>query len=186
MKFLTPLFLIFLSVSVMAQKPKLGKNEIEWRSTYKLVWGDFKAGVPSKHEFSALSNIGFKFSVNQPNLTSLNVYLLTIFNRDNSWVKRTHKSGNLLNHEQKHFDLYEVWMRKCRKEIIETITLKNAKDKLESLVTKYHKLALKDQTKYDNQSKHSINTEKQAEWDKKISEELEEYKDYASSSVLIR
>ena len=46
------------------------------------------------------------------------IILKAIFSKDSSWVlKNAVKDSELLQHEKLHFDITEIFARKCRKEL---------------------------------------------------------------------
>ena len=85
-----------------------------------------------------------------------------------------------LNHEQTHFDIAELYARKIRKSLAKFIEESEECD-LKGVADIYYRFIedhWQTQFLYDEETKHSINFEKQKEWDKKIACQLEEYKDY--------
>ena len=91
-----------------------------------------------------------------------------------------HKTAYILSHEQGHFDLAEVYARKLYKKVQEyRFHQKNYRKDLQKIYKEILDEKEEMQSKYDRETNHSINKEKQVEWLKKIEKMLEEYKDYA-------
>ncbi len=93
-----------------------------------------------------------------------------------SWVLPGHKTAALLNHEQKHFDLNEVY-RQLLQEALEKLegegdtqrdALKDLNKKVAETTAKFEAEAKKQQERYDTETDHGRNAERQAEWDKRI------------------
>jgi hypothetical protein len=186
---------LFLSITALSCTPQIitpspsnstssnNKDTIEWSETRKLAWADFNGAQPEDaKENAAVTNCGFGFTsnkvtvVNKPKMTVTNV-----FNRNLSWVKpsQTHRR-ELLEHEQLHFDISELYARRLRKAFsTANLTYFNIKKKTETIFNEVHKEYMQRQLDYESQSNYSLNIQKQAEWVKTIKEELIGLKDYS-------
>jgi len=177
-------FFTLISFSAFSQKNKT-EGHIKWRDEYKLTWNDFQAKPRKSHFASALSDITFSVSIKSEG-NKLVVFIEPSFNPKGSWVKKDDKSEYLLKHEQLHFDIYEVNARKFRKELqSKNLTSANAQSIVNKLIKKYSALNVKIQERYDKETDHSIKTEKQESWNKKIAAELEELKEYSESQFSV-
>jgi hypothetical protein len=185
---------LFLSIAAISCTPQIitpatsnssssNADLIEWSDTRKLVWADFTGSLPEDAmQNAAVTNCGFGYSsnkmtvFNKPELTVLNV-----FNRKLSWVKSNQVyRQELLEHEQLHFDISELYARKLRKEFASTnFTYFNVKKKTESIYNQVQKQYLQRQQEYENESNYSLDKQKQAEWIKKIKEELNNLKEFS-------
>jgi hypothetical protein len=91
------------------------ENKLIWTDE-RLTWSDFRA-VPDNAAFGAARTavtISAKpFKRNRKLQYKVGAYFL----RNHSWCKT--KSINLLNHEQGHFDLAELYARKARQKILQ-------------------------------------------------------------------
>lgn len=155
---------------------------IEWCENKKIVWEDFQGYKPKDNTFFA--NISTKILIEYtiaPN-ESPNYYVKATMNRSQSW-KEGNLSQKLLQHEQLHFDICELYARKIRKsvdslrkeKVIGTLTY-------DSLIHAHLRMEKARNNLYDLETNHSTNIEKQFEWDEKIRRELVGLKEYASSS----
>ena len=170
-------FLLF-SANGFAQK-KCG-HCLEWNEKRKLTWSDFK-GKPNKlSRNEALTDSGMSIGLSCDDKNS-EVTIECFFDPKKSWVKNG-KSDYLLAHEQLHFDITELFVRKLRRKIDQ---LGNDCQKLNDYIEEYYNnnynAFVAYQHAYDSESKHSLNKEKQAYWEKKVARELEQLKPYASS-----
>jgi len=88
------------------------KNEILWQSNRKLQWNDFEGKPKYWSDFAAqtVTTIEQSYSCEGDDFV-LNI--TAKFNKTKSWTK-TSKSKRILAHEQKHFDLTELYARKMR------------------------------------------------------------------------
>nr|WP_314490493.1 DUF922 domain-containing protein [uncultured Chryseobacterium sp.] len=172
------IFLIFIlfSGSVWSQR-------IEWKEDRKLIWNNFKSKINNQRgkDIVAYTHCGWVYSVVKSSNPkgAAKVDIKTIFNEDQSWKDDKRINDYVLNHEQKHFDIAEIYARRIRKEIIEKIKTTGDYDRY--FQTVYNRI-LKDyknfQALYDGVTEHGMNKEKQAEYDALISEELEQLKNY--------
>jgi hypothetical protein len=166
--------LVFLSFT--------GKNDdyIPWNTERKLSWDDFLATAPSNTSDAALTTtyVGFSFSKSRD---VINYKIECKFQKSRSWGRV--KTEYILKHEQGHFDIAEIFARKLNKEIKEYLAKSNNHEGLNPIYSKLMQEKRDMQTLYDEESNHSINKKKQAEWDEKIAallEELENFKNYSS------
>jgi hypothetical protein len=82
---------------------------------------------------------------------------------------------DLLEHEQAHFDLCEVYARRLRKRVEDS----NYKLDIDNAIFEVFEAFKKRQKLYDQETNHSRNKEKQAEWLKIIANELSELDNYS-------
>ncbi len=102
-------------------------------------------------------------------------YPLTYFYKSISWS--ISKDSVLLSHEQLHFDIWELFIRKLRmgyKELSENNVYDNAA--YDNLYTQIFDSCMDMQNEYDKEVR--FNKPKQQEWINKINNELKELKEY--------
>jgi len=98
------------------------------------------------------------------------------FNTSGSWSNVNDEY--ILGHEQLHFDIGELFVRKLRKKLMEDPSVLDTSDRLNKLFKKYFNLCVAEQRKYDNETNHSIIKSKQIYWEKKVVSELNKLNDY--------
>ena len=166
--------LIFPLLIVTIASAGQGKNEelIRWNENQKLTWADYK-GKPKENSDAAASTatyLGFEFNVGK---NGFDYKITCTFSKTKSWG--LHKTDYILTHEQGHFDIAEIYARKLNKMMREyNFDKDNFKKDLKTI---YESIALeKDayQNQYDVETNHSIKREQQAEWLKKISDQLKD------------
>jgi hypothetical protein len=152
-----------------------------------ISWSDFKPvssmdGPESAHIHYA---INYEVEFDEGNLKiEIKCYMI----KEKSNVIKGEETDYLLNHEQKHFDLQEVFARKIRKRYLEKTDYifdnlqKDLNDIFNDEISKSHEL----QALYDAETDHSINVEKQNEWNAKISNWLKELDDYKEVNLNIK
>jgi regulator of sigma D len=147
-----------------------------------LTYEDFKAKPKKGGMIAALANVSIDPVVINQTLQGIQLTVTALFNTELSWMKEEAKGeAYVLNHEQGHFDIFEIFARRCRKALTEAkLTNKTAAKKVSKIVEKNRQQAIKYQDKYDEQTQHSLKVAKQEEWNKKIAEELKELEAFSS------
>jgi hypothetical protein len=158
------------------------EKEIIWSPGRKLIWDDFK-GTPvlySKDNIAAATNCTFSFESNRVTMfKKVKIYTKTAFDCTLSWV-RPDQIGrvDLLEHEQTHFDLCEVYARMLRKRIEEQkVTAFNLYE-ANIVFKEVSELYSDRQELYDKETNHGLSREKQIEWTAKVGKELNESSAY--------
>ncbi|MFT3825469.1 MAG: DUF922 domain-containing protein [Chitinophagaceae bacterium] len=150
---------------------------IEWHPDRKLTWSDFKA-VPDPNSTNAaltISSINIEFGYSDQ---SWHYSIKCRFDKNRSWMRV--KSGQILTHEQGHFDIAELYARKLNKALKEyrfrpkTIN-RDVNSIYEKLMAEHHKA----QSKYDRETDFSRDKSKQAVWTSKIAKDLQSLDAYA-------
>jgi hypothetical protein len=170
--YLIPLLLISLNTAAQ-------KDLIEWSSSRRLAWPDFKGRVPVNAANAALTNtsINVEFGFSKKGMT---YSIKCRFDKNKSWVRV--KNDLVLGHEQGHFDIAELHARKLNKALRDYKF--NSKTVSED-VNKIYESVMKDhhafQSEYDQQTDFSRKVDKQVEWLNKVAKDLaslDEYKNY--------
>lgn len=180
--------LVSISFAFVVYKQKDAYKEkeiIAWSETNKLTWDSFKGKVPeSKYGAITCSTIYSKFEKGK--ILTLNIR--ACFIKKESWHKIKYSNDYLLNHEQKHFDITEIYARKLRKILTDT-SFKNetvARKEISKIIRNNNKELNAFQDLYDKETNHSINIEKQTEWDKNIERELKLLNAYQNNLIEIK
>lgn len=170
--------LLFLLQPILCHSQDKNDELIQWKDGQKLTWADYKGKVDSAADAAASTatylGIEYNFSNN-----SVDYKITCSFSKTKSWG--LHKNDHILSHEQGHFDITEIYARKLNKQ------MKNYqfnKDTYKTDLRKIYMTILEEkenmQNSYDDETNHSINREKQAEWSRKISDLLNEYKTFSN------
>lgn len=141
-------------------------NLIEWRPNIRLTWEDFK-GIPDyENENIALTNTSIQLEYGYDK-NSLEFTVKCRFDKSKSWVKV--KNNNVLDHEQLHFDIAELFARKLRRQLKDyKFNKKTVADDVNQIYMKIMEEQHNMQLIYDEETDHSRLEEKQAEWEKRI------------------
>ncbi len=161
----------------MENKKDANENDtIYYDFNRNLKWSDFK-GKPLDNYFAgAVTASGFAFD-SQMFFDGKTIYLdigiYSFFSEKDSWKKPGVNSGYHLLHEQHHFDITRISAENLIDEIRRAhFTKANYNALLNSLFDKAYKKNADIQHEYDRETNHSINVDKQLEWNDKIAAEI--------------
>lgn len=153
------------------------EKEIAWTANRKLTWEDFK-GSPksiSNSNAAAQTYCGFGFQTNYVTvITKAKIFTKNTFTCNLSWVRPDQRDrADLLEHEQGHFDLSEVYTRQLRKKLEEKkLTVFNLNTDANIIFKDVYALYLDRQELYEKETNYGLNRQKQIEWTTTISREL--------------
>jgi len=146
-------------------------DTIIWNKNYKLNWNDFKGKV-RVNTYMAESNCIFTYRaepITTNRILTLHIRMNACFDRNTSWVKEGEQKDALLRHEQLHFDICELHIRNLKKLISETKLDAMEFDKqIQLLFDKEWEIYQSEQQRYDDETEHGINKEKQDAWESRI------------------
>ncbi len=180
--FMTALFVISgpAEKTIPSSTPVIARFEddlIAWNPERKLTWDDYR-GEPDASADAAASTTTLLTVSYQFNRTGFKFNIRSGFDPSRSWG--IHRTAYILSHEQGHFDLAEVYARKLYRKLSEyRYDAKTYRKDLKKIYDEVISEKEKMQNKYDDETRHSINKVRQAEWLKKIATLLEETKDDA-------
>ncbi|MBL0258294.1 MAG: hypothetical protein IPQ03_12545 [Bacteroidetes bacterium] len=161
------------------------KDTLHWTPSYSLKWTDFQGPVDQKSPFSAQSHCLFDYKAVptfQNQVMVLNVSLFACFAKKGSWVQKDKKEIGLLAHEQLHFDICELFIRKLKKKISETpLGLLECDQQLKTLFEEAWKSYQDAQFRYDEETEHGVVPEYQKSWTEQVRIEMDELKDYSGN-----
>ncbi|MFD1615078.1 DUF922 domain-containing protein [Gelatiniphilus marinus] len=155
-----------------------------WNASYKLSWADFK-GQPN-HNVSAVaitaSGISFGFSVRETDskVVGFTTEVFCYFYPEQSWYKPNLADNHVLGHEQLHFDITELHVRKFRQRISGLKVSNTIKSELRQLNKTINKELAEMQDKYDAETNYSRHLENQETWKNYIADQLNKLSKYKS------
>jgi hypothetical protein len=169
---------IILVLSAHFFLPSIEEEKIEWTEDYNLQWIDFKATTALGTGFVASTSSGIAYSysyreVNGEKNSKINV--VCNFYPQKSWYSKNDANDYILKHEQTHFDISELYKRIFNKRIDETQFSDNMKNELEALFYQTEDDRVEMQRKFDIESDHSKNKEKELDWETYVAQQLVAY-----------
>ena len=171
-------FILSLFFPAFLQAQASNEELLEWNGSRKLSWSDYKANPDPESDAAASTTTYLSIEYNMGN-NNFGYKIKSRFSKSRSWG--VHKTAYILDHEQGHFDIAEIFARKLNKAMTEyRFDRKNFKQDLRKIYQEIIDEKEEMQNEYDEETNHSINKTKQAEWLKKIRKMLEEYEEYAN------
>lgn len=171
------LFLFFV-VQLSAQK----EPTIAWDKNTPLTWADFKDTPNANTDAAALtaSGITFGFSIQRTDgiPTSFKTTVECLFYPNKSWYRPDVSNAHILKHEQMHFNITELHTRLFRQQLRKVRVSSNLRNELNALYKSINETLAVMQNQYDAETNHSINKEKQKEWETFILTELKKSEAY--------
>jgi hypothetical protein len=146
---------------------------IEWQPGFKLSWDDFRAKEKGSRGFAvAVTSCGFGYNVYHEG-NKKNIKVFARFYCYESWWNDGIDIPAVLEHEQLHFDICELYGRKLYAGIKKLKKENNlSKKSLNQLNQKLHAEYSNMQDLYDDESDHSTNGKMQKAWEDKIRQEI--------------
>ncbi len=128
--------------------------------------------------FVASTNTGISFQYSyslKSGAVNVEYSVESFFEPEGSWFLAERVTPYILKHEQAHFDISELHARILRKNLDGKKFTKRIKSEIESIYQKVEQQRRAMQTKFDVESDHSRNEEKEAFWQKYIANQLAQY-----------
>lgn len=173
---------LIVVLTLMFYVPSAKDEVLEWQENVQLKWSDFKGQPKDLGDIVAItsSGISLRFSIKEQNnvISGFDTQVQAHFYPKRSWVHKIKASDHILAHEQLHFDITELHVRKFKKEITQ---LKISKDIKRDLNNTYERINIDMsamQKTYDTETNYSRNVIAQSAWKKKIDDDLKIYSDY--------
>jgi len=155
-----------------------------------LTWADFRGKVPPGVPWGAMTASGFSYkssaSIDEDHI-DITVGVYTFFTKSKSWKKPSTHSAYHLQHEQHHFDITRLGTAKVANEIRKAhFTKSNYKTLINSIFDKVYEEQIALQNQYDRETKNSMDTAKQLEWNRKITAEMQKLKTDAGGNISLK
>ncbi|KAL4430453.1 hypothetical protein ABPG74_013303 [Tetrahymena malaccensis] len=149
----------------------------------KLTWLDF-SGTPNydlKWSAHAFWGINYTYTVQQKAAKNKKVsYIIkpevNVWLKKKSWAKK--QNPHLLNHEQGHYILGCFCGLEFKKQMMSYNFTDNYRFEIPRLFDKILKDHIALEKKYDKETNHRLNREKQTEWDNYMLQKLQDYQKY--------
>ena len=151
---------------------------MHWKENQKLTWDDFRGKPLRTASFVASTNTGISFqysySINNGEM-DVNYSVVSTFYPEGSWYLPQRVTPYILAHEQAHFDISELHARMLRKNLAGKKFSKKIKSEIEAIYEQIEQKRRAMQTKFDAETDHSRNVEKEMQWENFIAQQLAIY-----------
>lgn len=173
------IFLLIIMCGLLVSFQQVSR--IPWKENRKLTWDDFKGKPDEKSSFKAKTESSLDIQISAKG-SEATISMETTFDMSRSWVKE--KRDVLLQHEQTHFDIAELWSRKFKQRLKgKTFPGKNFQSILNNMHTEIQKEGRAMQAQYDKETGHSVNEKAQEKWTKKINTDLKSLSEFVPATV---
>lgn len=158
------------------------ERSMTWSDDLQLQWTDFN-GKPTQGTTvvavtaSGLS-FGFSTKMTETQLVDYSAFVDAHFYPDKSWYIKERANQIILDHERLHFDITELHARKFKQRIAQTKFDLRINDQMERIHNAINDELRQMQQKYDLETDHSQNVEKQKEWQQYIKLQLDKLSYY--------
>ncbi|MGZ3902453.1 MAG: DUF922 domain-containing protein [Bacteroidia bacterium] len=173
------LYLFFVFIGFSSFQPE---QKILWSESRKLTWDDFQGKINQSSLYKANTETEVAVQIKAKG-EEATVTLECFFIKGASWTK-THDNAYLLEHEQTHFNITEIGVRKFRKMLSgKSFSVKSFQQELKKMHSEVGRDSKAMQAEYDKETEHSVNEVGQKKWNKKVTEELKSLSAYTYPSV---
>ncbi len=172
------LLAVLLFVLVLASSAVNAQEEegLPWREEWRLTWEDFKGGVPMGAQAAATTASGISYSYQAEWQGRGDVQVVfdvkAHFYPTESWYRPSVCDDHILNHEQLHFDIAEIFARKLRQRLESKKYTRNIKSEVKEIYQQTVRDLSKFQKQYDRETNFSRNRENQLLWNELIGKML--------------
>lgn len=177
-------FLLFIFISSWSTaQTNAGDTLVKWDASNKISWSDFTV-KDTNDRYAAECLTFFKANFYLKN-DSVFCQVVAYLNSERSWRKPDLKTNDsyTINHEQKHFDITEIFARKIRKELINAAA---NEQEVQNIYFSNARACREFQDLYDKETLHSLHRKNQEVWDKKISDLLASLDQFKEKAIYIK
>jgi len=174
------ILLLVLSFCSITSTSQVKDSLIIWNKNYKLSWGDFLGDnlkIQNSEDIVAISSLEIINVISYRNNKIYSYTVIPVFNRFNS--SSINNSLKLLEHEQIHFDIQEIFARKIRKKFEKLKVSKANYQSHYNIFNSYIDSLDIYQERYDLATDYSLLQNKQEYWGKIVAKKLRELDDYS-------
>lgn len=187
--------LLFLAVTGTAQKAI--PSTIYWKKERALTTDDFVVISDSSsgiiRDNLAVTRTGITYSLTSiPKTNSFKLSMFATMHPRASYIKKRvlyAPPGSvryLMNHEQKHFDISEIYAREAIKAVSTARFTKNYATEINVLMQRIFRQSEAYQDLYDKETRNGVNAVIQKQWDDKITERLAALEVFTNKTITKR
>ena len=172
-------FVLILFIAILEADFFIKKGVKVWEAGSSVTESDFRGYPNYLTQYDAAISSKFVYNINGKSIDSVDVK--TEMYQHHSWIKKSViASDYLLRHEQYHFNISEIIARKFKQNLI----LRSNNSFNEKSIKEQYIFYLRElnylQDKYDEDAKHSIDIEKQKDWEYMVDSMLSIYTIYSA------
>jgi hypothetical protein len=156
--------------------PREAEQSFSWNPARRLTWEDFRGGIRRgvSDRIAAETSCGIAIETNL--VTTANtarIYVFNTFDKRKSWVRPGHDNAEVLEHEQGHWDICELYTRKMQARFDAAhITGANLKREVSRIYDATTAEYVARQEQYEQETSHGTIPAEQRRWTMLMAEEL--------------
>lgn len=179
--------LLFFTLPLLLSFDTRKQDIIIWNASRPLIWDDFR-GKPEKRFAAASTHYDILQNIRSLNPNEAQIKIEAVFFCRRSWKRKEWINESVLMHEQKHFDIVELYARRMRKDLalLKCSSMAVLNETADSLYKLYDKEMDRYQDQYDEETDGSMNGDKQREWNRKIPDELHLLELYSQTTFTLK
>ncbi len=170
---------LFIDDDTLLPPPTKPDTLVYYHPKRPLTWQDFQGapGVFNRWAAQVFTSFGFEARSNVQNRTlELHVRTKVWIDKTISWVRPDSKNDYVLDHEQLHFDITRLTAERFKRKLrTMTFSVEDFSSELQYQYIEFYRLHGQLQQQYDDETGHGINQGIQAQWVKKVRDELRSY-----------
>ncbi len=152
------------------------RHSFSWSAANPLRWTNFQGPIPETADSSIAAQTVCGIFISTNSVTENEPVTVTVtngFDTLRSWCRRGHISPAVLQHEQGHWDICEIYTRQLRsrfasKQILGSSLNSEVPRIYQEVLAEYHAR----QQAYEKETAHGLDTMAQQRWNKQIAAEL--------------
>lgn len=171
-------FILCILVSLSRKEPV----RYDWKHDKQLTWVDFKGKPDRRSPFAASTSSGLShnYAIDSNGfLVKKQSVVNAYFYPQKSWYKKEMIAAQTLKHEQTHFDITELYARILRKRIAEYDFTSRSLKEIKKIYRDTENERRQLQTRFDQETDHSLNTGAEHAWEIKVQRLLTQYRSWA-------
>lgn len=186
--------LIYFSLLAIGLAAQDSTRPIIWSNT-KLSWLNFREKITYDKYPYQLAKTRWQLDViiddtsDLKSSNKINLKIVALFIPEHSWVRNLKPNvatPGILQHEQTHFDLVELYARKLREKLSTAkLTIKNYNKEVARMKNKVLRKLHAAQSSYDNEVKGMVDDIEQTKWTTKTNNEIVELANFNSPTFSI-
>lgn len=172
--------ILVCTADAKTQEKNQSQNEerMVYADTLMLTWKDFRGKAPTNSNLAAETASGIFFSY-ECGGEKFKATVYAYFDPVESWFK-TKATEKVLEHEQTHFEITELFARKFRQRLQqEKNPCRKSSAEFQRMFNQIMQEHRQYQNQYDSETKHSILWDEQRRWSNMIKRELNRLASYA-------
>lgn len=174
-------FYTLVAIVILCFSFSTSENRIIWSAERDLIWSDFQGQPDYNDNFrDAVTASAIKFKARCNPKGNLDFEVSAEFLKNQSWVKPQAHSDYHLAHEQLHFDITEIYVRRIRILLNERSFTCDEEPLVQRYVQQIMKRCRDAQLKYDKETRFSLHKANQETWQSIVDDQLTELEQFSA------